>query len=136
MVTQSSEEGEVEKEEEEKDDKEKGNKLKMCEETVLLLNTQNSIDGSKLQSSNLSSSNNSQEIANTHIQNQTTAQETRQSEIEDKNVQQIQNVHHTEKKLDSTGIDVGFANYHVRHINKFTIFIKNKAMNSYEICLQ
>lgn len=134
MVTQSSEEGEVEKEEEEKDDKEKGNKLKMCEETVLLLNTQNSIDGSKLQS-NLSSCNNSQEIANTHIQNQTTAQETRQSEIEDKNVQQIQNVHHTEKKLDSTGIDVGFANYHVRHINKFTIFIKNKAMNSYEICL-
>lgn len=135
MVTQSSEEGEVEKEEEEKDDKEKGNKLKMCEETVLLLNTQNSIDGSKLQSSNLSSCNNSQEIANTHIQNQTTAQETRQSEIEDKNVQQIQNVHHTEKKLDSTGIDVGFANYHVLHINKFTIFIKNKAMNSYEICL-
>lgn len=136
MVTQSSEEGEVEKEEEEKDDKEKGNKLKMCEETVLLLNTQNSIDGSKLQSSNLSSCNNSQEIANTYIQNQTTAQETRQSEIEDKNVQQIQNVHHTEKKLDSTGIDVGFANYHVLHINKFTIFIKNKAMNSYEICLQ
>lgn len=135
MVTQSSEEGEVEKEEEEKDDKEKGNKLNMCEETVLLLNTQNSIDGSKLQSSNLSSSNNSQEIANTHIQNQTTAQETRQSEIEDKNVQQIQNVHHTEKKLDSTGIDVGFANYYVLHINKFTIFIKNKAMNSYEICL-
>lgn len=135
MVTQSSEEGEVEKEEEEKDDKEKGNKLKMCEETVLLLNTQNSIDGSKLQSSNLSSCNNSQEIANTYIQNQTTAQETRQSEIEDKNVQQIQNVHHTEKKLDSTGIDVGFANYHVLHINKFTIFIKNKAMNSYEICL-
>lgn len=135
MVTQSSEEGEVEKEEEEKDDKEKGNKLKMCEEAVLLLNTQNSIDGSKLQSSNLSSCNNSQEIANTYIQNQTTAQETRQSEIEDKNVQQIQNVHHTEKKLDSTGIDVGFANYHVRHINKFTIFIKNKAMNSYEICL-
>lgn len=135
MVTQSSEEGEVEKEEEEKDDKEKGNKLKMCEETVLLPNTQNSIDGSKLQSSNLSSSNNSQEIANTHIQNQTTAQETRQSEREDKNVQQIQSVHHTEKKLDSTGIDVGFANYHVLHINKFTIFIKNKAMNSYEICL-
>lgn len=127
MVTQCSEEGEVEKEEEEKDDKEKGNKLKMCEETVLLLNTQNSIDGSQLQSSNLSSPNNSQEIVNsTHIQNQTTAQEIRQSEIEDKNVQQIQNVHHTEKKLDSTGIDVGFANYHVLHINK-TIFIKKQS---------
>lgn len=134
MVTQSSEEeGEVEKEEEEKDDKEKENELKMCEETVLLLNTgtQNSIDGSQLQSSNLSSPNNSQEIVNsTHIQNQTTAQEIRQSEIEDKNVQQIQNVHHTEKKLDSTGIDVGFANYHVLHINKFTIFIKKQSNES------
>lgn len=131
MVTQSSEEeGEVEKEEEEeeKDDKEKENELKMCEETVLLLNTQNSIDGSQLQSSNLTSPNNSQEIVNsTHIQNQTTAQEIRQSEIEDKNVQQIQNVHHTEKKLDSTGIDVGFANYHVLHINKLTIFIKKQS---------
>lgn len=128
MVTQSSEEaGEVEKEEEEKDDEEKVNELKMCEETVLLLNTQNSIDGSQLQSSNLSSPNNSQEIVNTHIQNQTTAQGIRQSEIEDKNVQQIQNVHHTEKKLDSTGIDVGFVNYHVLHINKFTIFIKKQS---------
>lgn len=128
MVTQSSEkEGEMEKEEEEKDDEEKVNELKMCEETVLLLNTQNSVNGSKLQSNNLSSPNNSQEIVNTHIQNQTTAQGSRQSEIEDKNVQQIQNVHHTEKKLDSTGIDVGFANYHVLHINKFTIFIKKQS---------
>lgn len=107
-------EDDFKEEEEEKVKYEEGeNKLNKCEETTVL-NTENLIFGSQIESGILGSSDASQEVVNTSTQSQyqTPAQESRQSERGDKEIQQIEKAHHAEKKLCSTGINVGLANYY------------------------
>lgn len=107
----TSEDDDFEEVEEEEKYEEGENKLNKCEETTVL-NTENIIIGSQIESGTLGSSNASQEVVNTQSQDQTPAQENRQSEIliGDKDTQQTEKAQHAEKKLCSTGINVGVAN--------------------------
>lgn len=105
-------EDDFKEEEEEKVKYEEGeNKVNKCEE-ITVLNTENLIIGSQIESGILGSSDASQEVVNTQSQDQTPTQENRQSERGDKDIQQIEKAQHAEKKLHSIGINVGLANYY------------------------